>query len=500
MGILFIKFQDTENAEKSNMVATHPEAISRVRDALRLLEQLGTAGAAELLNRVKASEPNPPSFVFQSHDGSGSQTNTCFDQELALQLPLATSLNNHLPWFVASLNEPPVDTINPALLGISEGVWDATVPRSTPESNCSSTVIDKNLSVPEAESTLFVSPASCTATGLGSCGQRAPQDGDTDFSPTPPDVSTNGNAQVAGSSEPVIGLSTPPSDPPSPATQITKGNGHCRLRSRRSKITKVTLAHKKKSLTKRSQVKKQPQSAGLKESSVMTITTLARNALCGLFDPDLQRALEAGEGLIRDGLSDYQGSCIWQENGFWSEDALSPSILTDSSAEEKFCHIFRYANTLVKRSSDQKLRLRISHAILYLSFETLMQEKRSGVHSRRLDNHDQHRAATLSADYLLTRSYPDNKYPLSKLDAVISYIVNAHPDVVCLYREFDAMAKQILLGETLTMRPTRQMIDDGICLAAVTKLTPQQAEENWQQIDPASASRKLIKKFVSNYV
>ncbi|OJD25807.1 hypothetical protein ACJ73_02824 [Blastomyces percursus] len=62
------------------------------------------------------------------------------------------------------------------------------------------------------------------------------------------------------------------------------------------------------------------------------------------------------------------------------------------------------------------------------------------------------------------------------------------------------MAKQILLGKALTIRPTRQIIDNRICLPAATKLTPQQADENWQQIDPASASRKLIKEFVSDYV
>ncbi|OJD10263.1 hypothetical protein ACJ73_09860 [Blastomyces percursus] len=93
-----------------------------------------------------------------------------------------------------------------------------------------------------------------------------------------------------------------------------------------------------------------------------------------------------------------------------------------------------------------------------------------------------------------------SKYPLSKLDAVINYVVNVHPDVICLYHEFDAMAKQILLGETTTVRPTRQIIDDRICRAAATKLTPQQAEENWQQIDPASVSQKLIKEFVADYL
>ncbi|QSS65040.1 hypothetical protein I7I51_05881 [Histoplasma capsulatum] len=445
MGILLITFQDRDNAEKSDMVATHPEVISRVRDTLRLLEQLGTAGAAELLDRVKASEPNPPSFVFQSHDGSGSRTNVRFDQELPMQLPLATSLNDYFPWFVASLNEPPVDTINPALLSIPEA-GNALQSNHSP-----SILIDTNMSVPEAESTLFVSHANPIVAGPGSpSGEQAPPDGDTDFPPAPLEVSSNENLQ------------------PTP-----KKNNRCRLGSKQSKITKVTHTDMKNSLTKRSQVGKQPGSARLEESGVMTSSSLARNALCGLSDPDLQRALE-------------------------------------------------------------------------LSFESLTQKRRSGIHSRRLENHDQHRASTLSADYLLKRSYPDkwdlmddqmkqalrrqfheqkrqgsrcwrmagvlglgallaclknhSKYPLSKLDAVINYVVNVHPDVICLYREFDAMAKQILLGETITVRPTRQIIDDRICRAAATKLTPQQAEENWQQIDPASVSQKFIREFVTDYL
>jgi hypothetical protein len=92
-----------------------------------------------------------------------------------------------------------------------------------------------------------------------------------------------------------------------------------------------------------------------------------------------------------------------------------------------------------------------------------------------------------------------SKYPLPKLDAVINYVANTYPGVISLYQEFDALVKQILLGETLTTQPTRQMIDDGICRAAVTKLTPQKTEENWQQIDPAPVSQELIKEFISNY-
>ncbi|KAK2752219.1 hypothetical protein FQN54_008151 [Arachnomyces sp. PD_36] len=556
MGVLLITLQDKEKVEKSGMVATHPEAISRVRDSLRLLEQLGTAEAAKLLDRVKTSGLNPPSFVFQSHDGSGSQTNTLCDEELPVQLPLATSLNNwatgaqtwdDLTMFDASPNEPPVDTINPALLSLSESDWEALIPGNDVPSNAgSSGTIDKKFSLLEAEnSSLFVSPTDDIPTRPGTAdGEKSPEDEDTDSPST-----------SFGSSDLIMGLPTPRSDPPSPATQAPMKTNHRRSKSKQCKVTKVTVARKKsvrkKSWAKHNRVEKQPESAGLEEPSVSTSSSPARNALCGLSDPDLQQALEVGEGLIRDGLSEHQDSCIWQES-LWSEDALNLSILTGSSAEERFCQVFRYVNTLVTRSSDQKLRLRISHALLYLSFESLTQGNRSGIHSGRLENPNQDRAATLSADYLLKRSYPDkwestddqikkslrrqlheqkrqgsrcwrmacglglgallacgdtlarviknhSKYPLPKLDAIINYVVNAHPGVVSLYHEFDAVVKQILLGEPLTTQPTRQMIDDGIHRAAVTKLTLKKIEENWQQIDPASDSQKLIEEFVSNY-
>lgn len=72
--------------------------------------------------------------------------------------------------------------------------------------------------------------------------------------------------------------------------------------------------------------------------------------------------------------------------------------------------------------------------------------------------------------------------------------------MVSLYHEFDALAKQILLGETLTTHPTRQVIDNAICRAGVTNLSPQEIEENWQLIDPAAVSREFVDKFVSDYV
>ncbi|PGG99688.1 hypothetical protein AJ80_09302, partial [Polytolypa hystricis UAMH7299] len=532
--------------------------ISRVRDSLRLLEHLGTAEAAKLLNRVKNGEPDPPSFVFRSHDGSGPHKTTLLDESLPVELPLAASFDNyaivdHVTMFDAPMNEPSLDTINPALLDMSEEYWDAMTSDAPRSNGGSSVMIGRNPPGLVAEdSSLFVSSADDIPRQQETPGgEKAPRDEDTDSLSSILEVYSG--LRRAGGGDLVMGLPTPPSDPPPHATQVPKKTNRRRLKSKQSKVTKVTVARKKsglkQSLTERTELK-QPGSAGPRESSASTDSSPARNALCGLSDPGLQRTLEAGEGLIRDSLSEYQDSCIWQEESFWSEDGLSLCIATDSSAEERFCQVFRYVDTLVTRSSDHKLRLRISHTLLYLSFESLTQEKRSGIHSGRLENLDQHRATTLSTDYLLRRSYPDkwdsmddqtrqtlrrhlherkrqgsrcwriaavlglgallacgdtvarviknhSKYPLPKLDAVINYVVNAHPGVISLYHDFDALVRQILLGETLTTHPTRQMVDAGIHRAAATKLTLQQVEDNWHQIDPASVSQNLIKEFVS---
>ncbi|QSS66819.1 hypothetical protein I7I51_03031 [Histoplasma capsulatum] len=171
------------------------------------------------------------------------------------------------------------------------------------------------------------------------------------------------------------------------------------------------------------------------------------------------------------------------ENGFWPEDALNLSILTDSSAEEKF-----YKWDLMDDQMKQALRRQFH------------EQKRQGSRCWRMAGVLGLGALPACGNTLAGVIKNHSKYPLSKLDAVINYVVNVHSDVISLYREFDAMAKQILLGETITVRPTRQIIDDRICRAAATKLTPQQAEENWQQIDPASVSQKLIREFVTDYL
>ncbi|KAF3492104.1 uncharacterized protein GIQ15_01621 [Arthroderma uncinatum] len=165
-----------------------------------------------------------------------------------------------------------------------------------------------------------------------------------------------------------MGLPTAQSDPPSPTGQASKRTLHRKPKSQHCKVVKATVARdkfgQKKLLTKHSLVEKWPRPA-TEELKISNNPSLARYALS---DPDLQQTLEAGEGLIGEGLSEHQGSCMWREKGFWSEDALSLPILVDSSAEERFCRDYRYINAQLTRRSDQKLRLRISHALLYLSF------------------------------------------------------------------------------------------------------------------------------------
>lgn len=202
-----------------------------------------------------------------------------------------------------------------------------------------------------------------------------------------------------------MGLPTPLSN--NPAAQVTKTTHHS-SKPKQFKVTKGTGARERyrqeKSLMKESTVKNQLGCIEV-DRPVSIDTSLARNALHGLSDPDLQQALEIGEGLIRIDLSENQNSCIWQRD-FWFEDSLNLSISPGCSAEERVCQVFRYSSSLETSTSNQKLRLRISHALLYLSLHSLTRKKQSGIYSGRLDNPGQHRAATLSTNYLLSHSYP----------------------------------------------------------------------------------------------
>lgn len=153
-------------------------------------------------------------------------------------------------------------------------------------------------------------------------------------------------------------------------------------------------------------MKKQRAYVELEKSNVSTNSSSASRSLCELSDSNFQQTLEVDEEFIRHDLFECQNFCIWQKN-FWSETDLNLSISINHSAEKRFCQVIRYVHTLVNQSENQKLRLRISSVLLHLLFEFLKQKNRSDIHSKRLENSDQHHAATLFIDYLLRCSDSD---------------------------------------------------------------------------------------------
>lgn len=145
---------------------------------------------------------------------------------------------------------------------------------------------------------------------------------------------------------------------------------------------------------------------GVRKSRIH-VPSSAWDSLHGLPDVDIH-ALQCGDGLVHDSPcgSLEQNASVWQEKSFWFEDAVHLSISGDYSAEERLCRVFRYANTLTRRKSDQKLRLRMSQVLLHLEFESLTRDKQSGLNQGTLENPGQYRAATLSIDDLLKLAYP----------------------------------------------------------------------------------------------
>lgn len=83
--------KNLENDGLCTVNITDGQVISCVRDSLRFLEKLGTVNAAKLLHRVKSDEPNPPSFEFHSHSGSGVQADVLDGDQLPAQTPLTTA-------------------------------------------------------------------------------------------------------------------------------------------------------------------------------------------------------------------------------------------------------------------------------------------------------------------------------------------------------------------------------------------------------------------------
>lgn len=83
---------------------------------------------------------------------------------------------------------------------------------------------------------------------------------------------------------------------------------------------------------------------------------------------------------------------------------------------------------------------------------------------------------------------------MPKLDAIINYIMNAHPHVVSLYHDFDDLVKQILHIKPLTIQPSRQIVADKLSLLPRSRLAPQQIEERWESVDSIALSKGLIER------
>jgi hypothetical protein len=81
------------------------------------------------------------------------------------------------------------------------------------------------------------------------------------------------------------------------------------------------------------------------------------------------------------------------------------------------------------------------------------------------------------------------------LNIVVTYIWNAHPGVVSIYRDLDGLTKQILYGEPITGKPAEQAYHEKIRQLTATTLIPQQIEQNWQSVDCAAESRRLLEEF-----
>lgn len=313
------------------------------------------------------------------------------DHWLVEDIDYATNFNDFL-------TELSVNMINLALLSLCSVDLDYMIADNLPPSD--DVALAESLSVAAENSPLFVSSTDDSLALSDTSSGENPEVEMNSFSTSSEDFQDK-NPQPAGSSDSTMSLPTLLSKPPFPAVQGAIKTNHHISKSKQFKVTKTTGAQQKsqqkKSLMNNSQVQNQLESTNL---------LMVRDAPDELSNLDIQRALETDKGLIEDWLSDLN-SCIWKENGFWSENALNLPKLTDCSAEERFCQVFRYVNRLTTCSSDQELQLCISHTLLYLSFESLTWQKQTNLKSRKLKNPGQCYAATLTANYLLEHLYQD---------------------------------------------------------------------------------------------
>ena len=307
----------------------------------------------------------------------------------------------------------PIETIDPALLTVPIANCDNDMLcDNAGQDDVPSKTHGRSFSVLEAgHSPLIMSPLGSPVTHLETPNEEVPGVEDIGSPPFSGSLSDDG-IQPACPSEIVMGLPTPLSDEIPTTTARKTSRGLRSSKSGQSRIRKAANIRGESRQGKSSmicdQMESQLEPTDIEGSRTSIGPCLMRNVLS-----DYEQSLEL-RGLVKNDLSNYldQKCCIWREKGFWFEDSLDLSVSPDHSAENRFRLVFRHLSTLATRGSDQKLRLRLSQTLLYLSFELLTREAQRDIQSGRLDNLYQHRASTLSVDHLLQCSYPDEWYSM----------------------------------------------------------------------------------------
>ncbi|CRG88512.1 hypothetical protein PISL3812_05543 [Talaromyces islandicus] len=145
-----------------------------------------------------------------------------------------------------------------------------------------------------------------------------------------------------------------------------------------------------------------------KKSGSMAKHTSGIDILHELCDSGLQDALKCGQGLVRDDLPAFldQNFNIWQEEGRWSNKPFT--LVSTSSAEERAALVFQHVHSHQEQKLDEKLGLRFSRTLLFLSFETLKRKTLQDMEHGLLEHPHRKKVSTLAVDRLLKDRYPES--------------------------------------------------------------------------------------------
>jgi hypothetical protein len=221
------------------------------------------------------------------------------------------------------------------------------------------------------------------------------EDGPEDSTPlTQPVVSplpdTNANPRLYEDGEFNHGLPTPPSDTSSPNTPNI-----CTDRGGDQNDEPISLTQSNDPNPKKR--KRTRREGPIKDLS----------EVCA---PNVRNAIERGEGLVMHDLATYleQNSSRWQQKGFWFEESHI-LLVSDYLTEEGAINIFRYVHTLYEGKFTRNLSLRVSQALLYLSWQSLTKKKQLEKQQDQDDNSENKgkKASTLSIDSFLQKAYPE---------------------------------------------------------------------------------------------